>query len=133
METQAINKITEEFNDKSAQFSQKGKAVSTYVVGILKDFCQQNSEFAQAIVQSDKTVVDCINVAVRNAGNSISDLDVCKKAVEFYFPDATVHFAMKIDVGDGGFSNNESAQCESPQATAPQKTVDVCLDSLLDF
>ena len=103
---------------KNAKLSQKGGAVKNAVVSALIDFCKQNSEFAQAVEQSGKSVADCIEFTVEKAGNSISDLDVYKKAVEFYFPGATVKCQLTIDLGDGGFSNEKSV---------------LSLDDLLDF
>ena len=112
--------ISEKFKKelKSAKLSQKGNAVKNAVVTALTDFCRQNSEFAQAVEQSYKSVADCIEYTVKKAGNSISDLDVYKKAVEFYFPGATVKCQLTVDLGDGGFSNEKSV---------------LSLDDLLDF
>ena len=90
---------------------------------VLKDFCKQNHEFAQAICQSDKSVAECVECTVKNAGNAISDIEVYRKAVEFYFPGAKVNFKMTIDLGDEGFSNS---------AENTDK-LDLSLDSLLDF
>lgn len=110
------DKFKEELND--AKLSQKGKAVKDAVVSALSDFCKQNNEFAQAVEQSDKSITDCIEFTVAKAGNAISDLDVYKKAVEFYFPGATVKCQLTVDLGDGGFSNEKSV---------------LSLDDLLDF
>lgn len=118
------DKLDKEY--KAAKLSQKGKAVGPSVLNVLKDFCDQNAEFAQAIMQSDKTVKDCIEYTVSKAGNSISDIEVYRKAVSFYFPGATVHFNMTIDLGDEGFSNNTTV-------SASTKDINLSLDSFLDF
>lgn len=120
--TKKINcqdKLDKEY--KVAKLSQKGKAVGPSVLNVLKDFCNQNSEFAQTIMQSDKTVRDCIEHTVSKSGNAVSDLDVYKKAVEFYFPGATVNMNLTIDLGDNGFSNTGN------------KSVNLSLDNFLDF
>lgn len=113
------DKLDKEY--EAAKLSQKGKAVGPSVLNVLKDFCAQNSEFAQAIMQSDKTVKDCIEYTVGKVGNSISDIEVYRKAVSFYFSGATVHFNMTIDLGDNGFSNTGN------------KSVNLSLDNFLDF
>lgn len=123
----AIEKIKSQ--QKNMKLSDKAQAVSDSVIKALTLFCEQNTEFAQAIEQSDKTLADCINHTVAECGGSISDLEVYKRAVSFYFHGADVRFNMIIDVGDGGFSNAPQAQIESPAATG----ISMSLDSLLDF
>lgn len=121
MTEQAIKKLDTEFKDCKG-LSQKGKAVSSAVLDALKSFCEQNTEFAQAVVQTDKTFKDCVESTVKDCGSSISDLEVYRKAVQFYFAGADVHFVMTLDLGDDGFSN------------APEKkTLRLSLDDLLDF
>ena len=115
---QAIEKIRQEFKEAKG-LSNKGISVGQCVVDTLILFCQQNEEFAQAIVQSGKTVGACIEHTVHNCGSSISDIEVYRRAVEFYFSGATVRFEMVLDIGDGGFSNKR----ETPPAAAPSPTV----------
>lgn len=86
---------------KLGKLSQKGQAVSSAVVDILRRFCMQEEEFAQAFFQSEKPIEDCIEHTVKGAGNSISDFDIYKRAAEFYFPGAKVKMELSIDlVGD---------------------------------
>ena len=54
----------------------------------LQNFCRQNEEFARAVEQSDKTLDDCMSALCKGIGSSISDLEVYKRAAQFYFPDA---------------------------------------------
>lgn len=119
--TNAKDKLSAELNAKGVKLSQKGKAVSEAVLNALQDFCEQNSEFAQAVMQTDKKVTECIESTVKSCGSSISDLEVYCKAVEFYFPGATVRMQLTIDLGDEGFSNK------------PAESVSLSLDNLLDF
>lgn len=119
----AIDKIKAEF--KEAKLSAKGKAVGKSVVDTLIGFCEQNCEFAQAIVQSSETVGKCIESTVKGCGSSISDIEVYRKAVEFYFSGATVHFNMIIDLGDEEFSNAPAVTEDKPmQATSLQLSLD---------
>lgn len=122
MTEKAIEKLDKEFNECKG-LSQKGKAVSSAVLDALKSFCKQNTEFAQAVVQTDKTFADCVKSTVKDCGSSISDLEVYRKAVQFYFAGADVRFEMTLDLGDGGFSN-------APEMKKPLR---LSLDNLLDF
>lgn len=67
------------------------------VMNALKDFCLQEEEFAQAVVQGG-SFVDCMKKVASGVGNSISDLDAYKKAVQFYFPGAEVKMQLTIDL-----------------------------------
>lgn len=123
MKQQAINRLNSEYKACKV-LSRKGAAVGDAVLAALTDFCEQNSEFAQAVVQmsKDKTIKDCIESTVKGTGNAVSDIEVYKKAVQFYFPGADIHFDMRIDLGDGGFSNDK-----------PANSMKLSLDEFLDF
>lgn len=93
--------------DKDKYFDIKGikgnyqSAIASETAKALRLFCEQEQEFEQAIEDSGKSFSDCLNSIVKGIKRSISDLDVFKRAVNFYFPGATVHFQMCIDlVGD---------------------------------
>ncbi len=126
---QAINKLNAEF--KAAKgLSKCGAVVAKPVLDALTQFCRQNSEFAQAVVQSGKDIKDCIESTVKGvSGKGISDIEVYRRAVAFYFEGATVSFVMNIDLGDGGFSNNSPAQETAP--TVSKKGLQISLDDLL--
>lgn len=94
MTDQAIARIDREL--KAYKGDQKGNAMKDYVAGVLRDFCRQNGEFAQAVVQGG-SFDDCMKKVVgRVKGQYISDLDACKAAAEFYFPGSVVEFNMVI-------------------------------------
>ena len=93
--TQASEKLAKE--DKEGKFDHKGKAVLPAVKTTLLDFATQEAEFAQAIVQGG-SLSDCISAVLKGVGGSISDLEVYKRAVAFYFPGADVRFSMEIDL-----------------------------------
>lgn len=64
----------------------------------LQDFCRQDEEFAQAVVQGGsfekcmEAVAKCVH------GNSISDMEAYGAAVRFYFPGAGIDVKMTIDL-----------------------------------
>ncbi len=123
----AIEKIKKEYEAGKEKLSQKGKAVGQAVIKALSEFCRQNGELAQAIEQSDKKITECIDHTVKGCGNAISDLEVYRRAADFYFKGATVEFQMVINLGDGGFSNTETVE------TQTTGRLELKLDSLLDF
>lgn len=91
---QAAEKIDREL--KNYKGNNYGNAMKDYVAGRLKDFCEQNEEFAQAVAQGG-SFSDCMAaVAGKVKHNSISDLDACRAAAEFYFRGAVVEFQMVI-------------------------------------
>lgn len=134
MTEQAITKLDTEFKFKECKsLSKKGKAVSSAVLDALKTFCRQNAEFSQAVVQSDKPVKDCIESTVKGSGGSISDIEVYRKAVQFYFPGSDIRFSMTINLGDNGFSNAPGTADPVPETSAApaKKGLSLSLDELL--
>lgn len=115
----AINKIREEY-DKLKGLSQCANAVAPYVRDELEVFCKQDKEFAQAVVQTDKKLKDCIESTVKGCRGSVSDLTVYKRAVEFYFPGATVHMTLTIDL---------IGSAAAPETKSPS-SIDLSFDEL---
>ena len=73
----------------------KERVIAGPTAEALIEFCRQNEEFAQAVVQG-KSFENCVKAVARNIGSACSDLTVYQKAVEFYFPGAVVEFRMNI-------------------------------------
>lgn len=76
------------------------------VMNAVQQFCKQEPEFAQAVVQSG-TFAECMKKVAAGAGNAISDLEAYKKAVQFYFPGANVNMQMTIDLVGSAAEANE--------------------------
>lgn len=79
---------------------QKEGVVKRPVADALISFCRQQEEFAQAIVQSDKTFADCVAHIVKGCGNALSDIEAYRKAVEFWFPGAVVDMVLTIRMSE---------------------------------
>ena len=96
--------------EKPGVKGQKETVMASAVLAALKDFSAQDEEFAQAVVQGG-SFADCMKAVAKGVGNSISDIDAYKKAVQFYFPGAKVKMQLSIDlIGDAaGNSPNEKA------------------------
>ena len=76
---------------------QKERAMGSAVRDALLEFCRQNEEFAQAVVQGG-TFQDCMAAVAKGVGGSISDLEAYRRAVSFYFDGAKVKFQMVIEL-----------------------------------
>ena len=94
---QALQKLDRELS-KFKSSNNKASAVKQDVYKTLKNFAEQDHEFAQAIVQSSKTLARVCEASVKGCSSSISDFDCYSKAVAEYFPGAKIHFNMTIDL-----------------------------------
>lgn len=101
--TQAHEKLKKE---RSAVSGNKERAMADAVLDAIQEFCKQEPEFAQAVVQSG-TFADCMKKVAAGTGNSISDLEAYKKAVQFYFPGAVVNMQLTIDLVGAAADANE--------------------------
>ena len=101
----------------------KEKAMLKDVRATLEDFCRQDEEFAQAVVQGG-TLAECMKAVAQGVGSSISDLEAYQKAVQFYFPGAKVRFQMSIDLA-GDAAKEEHYQ---PKHAADTKPAGLVLD-----
>ena len=98
----------------------KGKKEGVMKVAIqetLLDFCRQNEEFAQAVVQGG-SFTECMEAVAKGVGGSISDLEAYKRAVNFYFNGAKINMKMWIQLEAGA---------EAPEASEDSGGI------LLDF
>ena len=93
---EAVNKLNAE--NKAFKGEAKASAMRSAVLEALCQFCHQDAEFTQAVVQSNKTFSACMKAVAKGVGSSISDLEAYKKAVQFYFPGAEIKFHMTIDL-----------------------------------
>ena len=112
--------------------------VTDAVRDALIEFCYQDEEFAQAVVQSDKGLGECIETVLKGHGSCISDLEVYRKAVEFYFPGATVSMILKIHVNpyDANPQSSASSLRGTPndakeEKSKPASVIELDLDDLI--
>lgn len=121
----AISKIKKELSEiKGDKYAD---AVKKPTAEALMEFCRQDVEFAQAVVQCDKTLGDCLKTIMAGCGSSISDITVYRKAVQFYFSGAEVRMQMTIDLC-GAVADAQ----DGDTAEAPRKNAGIVLD-LTDF
>lgn len=93
-----------------ADMGRHGNIMKSAVKAALLDFCRQDDEFAQAVVQGG-TFKACMEAVAKNVGSGISDLEAYKRAVSFYFPGAGIRMTMKIDLCD---SVNDTPHPDGP-------------------
>lgn len=108
----AIEKIQKEFADFKG--ASKETAVSSYVSTIIQDFCKQDVRFAEVVYKFKRTLSDCCKEIMKNAGTHISDIDVYRSAVQFYFPNSEVNMSMIISITGEAPSEDEILK-ESPK------------------
>lgn len=95
---QALKKLEEE--SASGSFDKYAAVMKKAVRDTLEDFCRQDEEFAQAVVQGG-SFTDCMKAVAKGCGSGISDLEAYTRAVQFYFPGAKIKMQMSIDlIGD---------------------------------
>lgn len=104
--TQANEKLKKE---RSGVSGSKERAMADTVLDAIKVFCNQEPEFAQAVVQSG-SFADCMKNVADGVGSSISDLEAYKKAVQYYFPGAVVNMQLTIDLISAAEEKDEPAR-----------------------
>ena len=110
-----VSKAIEKFEGGIAAVKgQKENVVKRPVADALISFCRQQEEFAQAVVQSEKTFADCVAHVVAGCGNALSDIEAYRKAVGFWFPGAVVDMVLTIRM----------SEFEEPEKEAVPETVE---------
>ena len=82
---------------KSGKYDRYAAIMKDRTCDVMKIFCRQDAEFAQAVVQGG-TFSDCMKDVAKNCGNGIPDEVAYGRAVQFYFPGAKVKFQLTVDL-----------------------------------
>lgn len=110
---------------KPATLGNKERAVCAAVQEALSDFCRQEAEFAQAVLDNDGGFGDCLREVVKNTGSCLSDVEAYRRAVHYYFPGAEVRVTMRVDLV------GKAADLQSAEKTAePAGALNLSLDDL---
>ena len=110
---QAAKKL--ETEKKAGKFDRYANGMKESVCKKLEIFCRQDEEFAQAVVQGG-TFEDCMKVVAKNCGTCLPDEEAYRRAVQFYFPGADVHFHMELNL----CASVEPEATEQAAGTAPK-------------
>lgn len=119
-----LQQALEKLKDKSGISDKREKAMAPAVAEALEDFCRQDGEFAQAVVDGG-TFAACMKEVAKGVGSSISDLEAYRRAVQFYFPGAEVRFQMRLELCPG--------DAQGAAEIAPPKPSGGMLLDLTDF
>lgn len=92
----------------AGNFDRYANIMKKDVEAALEDFCRQDKEFAQAVVQGG-TFEDCMKKVAKGCGNGMSDLEAFRRAVQFYFHGADIQFQMKIDLAPHDRDDEETS------------------------
>ena len=86
-----------ESEKESGKYDRYAQVMKDRVCETLELFCQQDGEFAQAVVQGG-TFEDCMKEVAKDCGTALSDEEAIRRAVRFYFPGADVRFHMTLNL-----------------------------------
>ncbi|MBQ7737304.1 MAG: hypothetical protein IJT62_05650 [Oscillospiraceae bacterium] len=93
MSKDAITKLRAE--EKTGTYDKYANVMKTPVLDQLIHFCEQNEEFAEAVLQGG-SFTECMKAVAKNCGSSLSDLEAYKRAAGFYFKGADVVMQLNI-------------------------------------
>ncbi len=85
-------------------------AVAPFVADTLIVFIDENEDFAAAVADSEKTFGECCAEITKDAKDYLSDLEVYKRAVKFYLPDADLKCEMHVELPNAGKTFNLSLE-----------------------
>lgn len=109
----ATDKIAKELSEFKGD--RYGQAVKSFVASTLTNFCGQSQRFAQVVHETPATLSDCCAEIMKGCGSHISDIDVYRGAVRYYFPNAEIEFTLTIDAS-GDMPTPEEMAKPKPQA-----------------
>lgn len=82
------NEIGTRLRGKDAEAT-KASLMADAVMGMLVEFCEQNEQFAEAVLAGG-SFTDCMKAVTKGLGNYTDGISTCRKAVQFYVPGAEV-------------------------------------------
>lgn len=86
-------------NESKKKFGcRRSDAVKEAVLTQLLFFCEQDAEFLQAVKDSGKGLEACCETIMKGVGSSISDIEVYRRMVNFYFPGADITFQISVNL-----------------------------------
>ena len=80
---------------EAGSFDRHGKVMAQPVKEALTEFCRQSEAFSQKVLKG-KSFEECMKAVGKDVGDSISDLEAYRRAVQYYCKGADVRFRMEI-------------------------------------
>lgn len=99
VQTDAVRKL-KEADLKATKLDRMQEYLAPYVTDTCARFCEQNEDFAAAVMAEGKSLVGCLQ-ALKLPGQGLgycSDFDVYRMAAQYFFPEADVEYSMKISM-----------------------------------
>lgn len=96
MKDMAISKLNKELSE-SKSADRRITVMQTPVHDALVEFCRQDEEFAQAVLQGE-SFEGCMKAVAKGVGSALSDLEAYRRAVQYYFPGADIRMQMTVDL-----------------------------------
>ena len=83
---------------EEATFSGDVPAMGVYrhVADTMRKFFSVSEKFAEVFYLTKSTLSDCCRDILKGCGQSISDIEVYRRAAQFYFPNSEISFLMEI-------------------------------------
>lgn len=108
MKNIAKDKINKERTEvKGNRYAQ---AVAPFVADTLIVFIDENEDFAAAVANSEKTFDECCTAITKDTKDYLADLEVYKRAVQFYLPEADLKCEMRVELPNAGKTFNLSLE-----------------------
>ena len=85
-------------------------AVAPFVADTLLVFIDENEDFAAAVAACEKSFDECCKEITKGAQGFLSDMEVYKRAVKFYLPEADLKCEMHVDLPNEGKAFNLSLE-----------------------
>lgn len=95
----AVRKLREA-DLKDAKLNEMQRYLATYITDACALFCEQSEDFAEAVMQEDKSLAGCIR-SLKLPGRGLgycSAFDVYRMAAQYFFLEADVELSMKISM-----------------------------------
>lgn len=120
----ASKKLDEE--EKAFVGSGRAKMIFPHVVKTMRGFIEEDDRFAEVFANTVRTVSECCAAVVDKSGDVMSDLEVYRKAAQFYFPNADVEFKMNVRITGAAPSEEEMKKPADikaePRSRSPPKS-----------
>ena len=92
----AISKLNKELSELKSS-DRRITVMQKPVHDALVEFCRQDAEFAQAVLQGE-SFEGCMKAVANGAGSALSDLEAYRRAVQYYFPGSDIRMQMTVDL-----------------------------------
>lgn len=116
----AISRLTDEL--AQVKGDRYVEVTKNSVAEALMDCCNKSEAFAAVVADSPHTLSECMASICKGLGSSISDIELFRRAVQFYFPTANVCFDVTITMPSEAKPETSATESKQP---APSKIINI--------